>query len=118
MEASGSQLAYAQEDPDQAPRSQRRRQASVLERQTGRAPKCTKSDPLAQKVDSLVSKFAQIKELLKGLKRPEIQPASGSTTVKATTHYPLPPVLSPAVTAPEDDVLSSRASERLRMVDG
>ena len=97
VEAAGSQLACAQDDPDQAPRSQRRRRASALEQQTGGAPKCAKSDPLAQKVDSLASEFAQIKELLKGLKRPDIQPASDSATVEATTHYP---VLSPTVTAP------------------
>ncbi|KAG5281851.1 hypothetical protein AALO_G00049500 [Alosa alosa] len=97
-------------------RLQRRRQASVLDLQTVSAPKRTKSDPLAQKVDFLVSEFAQIKALLEVFQRPDVQPASGSAT-SASTHDPPPPVLSPAVSVSEDDVLSIRASESLRTVD-
>lgn len=77
-------------------------------------PKCKKSNPLAQRVDTLTSEFAEIKALLYNLQPPQAQPASGLAAAASLSPLgPQPLVLSPAVEVPEDDVLSTRSSVSL-----
>lgn len=81
-------------------------------------PKRKKVDPLVQRVDTLTSEFAEIKALLYNLQPPQAQPVGGPA-IAALQPSPeqQPPVLSPAGEAPEDDVLSTRASVSLNVDD-
>lgn len=71
--------------------------------------------PLSHKVDTLASEFAEIKALLFNL-QPGAQAASAPAAVPpAFSSEASPPLLSPADEIPEDDVLSTRASESLAL---
>ena len=79
--------------------------------------KLPKPEPLNQKVDTLASEFAQIKAMLLNLQPLGAQPASNYPAAASRSSSEQPPVLSPAIDAREEDVLSIRASENLATVD-
>ena len=69
-------------------------------------------------MDTLASEFAEIKAMLMNLQPPEAQPASDSAAAASPPSLDTqPPVLSPAMGRWQEDVLSTRASDDLNIVD-
>lgn len=85
----------------------------------GKPPaKRSKVDLVAQRVDTMAAEFAELKAILLGRQQPVATPTVVSTAGAApSSDGREPPALSPAVTGPEEDVLSTRASESLAIVD-
>lgn len=98
--------------PQKRPRAER-------QEPPGRPPaKLSKVDLVAQRVDTMAAEFAELKAILLGRQQPAAAIATASSAVAAPASDDREmPMLSPAVTGPEDDVLSTRASESLATVD-
>lgn len=99
-------------------RSKKRPRAEKRETPARPPAKLSKVDLVAQRVDAMAAEFAELKAILLGRQQPAAAAAVASPAAAASASDDGEiPVLAPAVTYPEDDVLSTRASGSLDVVD-